>query len=40
VRDGLHLEAPQKWLSDDGTHLGSYDTQQHGMTHSNGLFLA
>ena len=37
--DGLHFEAPQKWLWDDGTELGNYNTQQHWVTHSDGLFL-
>lgn len=37
--DGLHFEAPQKWLWDDGTDLGNYNTQQHWVTHSGGLFL-
>ncbi|MBS3762593.1 MAG: exo-alpha-sialidase, partial [Planctomycetes bacterium] len=27
------------WLFDDGTELGNYNTQQHWVTHSNGLFL-
>ncbi len=38
--DGLHFEAPQKWRWDDGTDLGNYNTQQHWVTHSGGLFLA
>jgi hypothetical protein len=38
-KDGLQFEAPQKWLWDDGTDLGNYNTQQHWVTHSNGLFL-
>lgn len=37
--DGLRFEPPQKWLWDDGTDLGNYNTQQHWVTHSNGLFL-
>jgi hypothetical protein len=37
--DGLHFEAPQKWQWDDGTDLGNYNTQQHWVTHSKGLFL-
>jgi hypothetical protein len=37
--DGLQFEAPQKWLWDDGTDLGTYNTQQHWVTHSDGLFL-
>ena len=38
-QDGLHFDAPQKWLWDDGTDLGNYNTQQHWVTHSGGLFL-
>ncbi len=38
--DGLHFSQPQKWLWDDGTDLGNYNTQQHWVTHSDGLFLA
>ena len=38
-KDGLRFEAPQKWLWDDGTDLGNYNTQQHWVTHSDGLFL-
>ncbi|WP_442481440.1 sialidase family protein [Aeoliella sp. SH292] len=37
--DGLHIDEPRKWTFDDGTELGSYNTQQHWVTHSNGLFL-
>lgn len=37
--DGLHFSAPQRWLWDDGTDLGNYNTQQHWVTHSDGLFL-
>lgn len=37
--DGLHFEPPRKWLWDDGTDLGNYNTQQHWVTHSDGLFL-
>lgn len=37
--DGLHFETPRPWLFDDGTELGNYNTQQHWVTHSNGLFL-
>lgn len=38
--DGLHYSAPQKWRWDDGTDLETGDTQQHWVTHSDGLFLA
>lgn len=37
--DGLHFEAPRKWLWDDGSEFGNYNTQQHWVTHSDGLFL-
>jgi hypothetical protein len=37
--DGLHYDEPIPWTFDDGTDLGSYNTQQHWVTHSSGLFL-
>lgn len=37
--DGLHFAAPRPWTFDDGTELGSYNTQQHWLAHSDGLFL-
>jgi len=37
--DGLHYEPYKRWTFDDGTDLGTYNTQQHWVTHSNGLFL-
>jgi lysophospholipase L1-like esterase len=37
--DGLNFAEPKPWLFDDGTELGSYNTQQHWLTHSDGLFL-
>jgi hypothetical protein len=37
--DGLKFDPPQLWRFDDGEPLGSYNTQQHWMTHSEGLFL-
>jgi hypothetical protein len=37
--DGLHYEAPRRWIFDDGRDLGSYNTQTHWLTHSDGLFL-
>jgi hypothetical protein len=37
--DGLHYDAPRPWLWDDGTELGSYNTQAHWVTHDLGLFL-
>ena len=38
-QDGLHYAPPQKWLWDDGTDLGNYNTQQHWVTHNDALFL-
>lgn len=37
--DGLTYEAPRRWTFDDGSDLGNYNTQQHWVTHSDGLFL-
>jgi hypothetical protein len=37
--DGLNYAEPKPWLFDDGEDLGSYNTQQHWATHSDGLFL-
>lgn len=37
--DGLVYDKPIPWRFDDGTELGSYNTQQHWVTHSEGLFL-
>jgi hypothetical protein len=37
--DGLHFDTPVPWRFDDGSELGNYNTQQHWVTHSNGLFL-
>ena len=37
--DGLHFDKPKPWTFDDGTELGNYNTQQHWVTHSEGLFL-
>ncbi len=37
--DGLHFEKPRPWTFDDGSDLGNYNTQQHWVTHSDGLFL-
>ncbi len=37
--DGLHFDPPRKWTFDDGQELGSYNTQQHWVTHGNALFL-
>jgi len=37
--DGLKYDEPRKWLWDDGSDLGNYNTQQHWVTHAGGLFL-
>jgi hypothetical protein len=37
--DGQHFEPIRAWTFDDGTELGNYNTQQHWVTHSDGLFL-
>jgi hypothetical protein len=37
--DGLHFDEPRAWTFDDGEELGNYNTQQHWVTHSDGLFL-
>jgi lysophospholipase L1-like esterase len=37
--DGLNYEPITSWLFDDGSDLGSYNTQQHWLAHSGGLFL-
>lgn len=38
--DGLHFSPIRGWTFDDGGELGSYNTQQHWLVHSEGLFLA
>ncbi|SHN33082.1 hypothetical protein SAMN04488057_12121 [Cyclobacterium lianum] len=38
-QDGLNFEQIVPWKFDDGTELGNYNTQQHWVTHSEGLFL-
>ena len=37
--DGLHFDTPRRWTFDDGEDLGNYNTQQHWVTHSDGLYL-
>lgn len=37
--DGLNFDAPRRWTWDDGTDLGSYNTQAHWVTHGDALFL-
>ena len=39
-RDGLQFDEPRMWKWDDTNDLGSYNTQQHWVTHADGLFLA
>ena len=38
-KDGLNFAPMQVWKFDDDTELGNYNTQQHWVTHSEGLFL-
>ncbi len=38
-RDGLNFTPPRAWSWDDGSDLGSYNTQQHWVTHGDALFL-
>jgi len=37
--DGLYFEEYIPWTFDDGSELGSYNTQQHWVRHSDALFL-
>lgn len=37
--DGLRFGEPQAWTWDDGSPVPTYNTQQHWVTHSDGLFL-
>jgi hypothetical protein len=37
--DGMHFSPIRPWKFDDNTDLGSYNTQQHWVIHSEGLFL-
>jgi len=37
--DGMSFTKPERWRFDDGKDLGSYNTQQHWVTHPDGLFL-
>lgn len=39
-RDGLHYAPIKPWTFDDGRELGSYNTQQHWLAHSDALFLS
>ncbi|TMV48979.1 exo-alpha-sialidase [Paenibacillus mesophilus] len=37
--DGLQFGEPKGWTWDDGSEVPTYNTQQHWVTHSEGLFL-
>ncbi len=38
-KDGLHFTDPKPWMFDNGEPLGSYNTQQHWVSHSDALYL-
>ncbi|MEZ6128688.1 MAG: sialidase family protein [Planctomycetaceae bacterium] len=38
--DGLNYSEPTEWKFDDGETLGSYNSQQHWITHHDALYLA
>jgi len=38
-KDGLHYEPIRPWKFDDGSDLGSYNTQAHWLTHGDDLYL-
>ncbi len=37
--DGLHFGPVKRWRFDDGQELGSHNTQQHWVTHTDGMLL-
>lgn len=37
--DGLHFSEPKMWTWEDGSELGSYNTQAHWVRHDDALFL-
>lgn len=37
--DAMHWQTIKPWVFEDGSEIGSYNTQQHWVTHSDGLFL-
>lgn len=39
-KDGLRWSSFKPWTFDDGSDLGSYNTQAHWLVHSDGLFLS
>ena len=38
-KDGINYNKPVEWKFTDGSVLGSYNTQQHWVSNSHGLFL-
>src|SRR5690606_34037469 len=38
--DAKNWSEPQPWTFDDGSELGSYNTQAHWLVHKEGLFLS
>jgi lysophospholipase L1-like esterase len=38
-KDGLHFSKPKRWDWDDGSELGTYNTQQHWVSHADALYL-
>ncbi|MCK5860958.1 MAG: exo-alpha-sialidase [Candidatus Hydrogenedentes bacterium] len=38
-KDGLHFAAVRPWQFEEGGELGSYNTQQHWLVHTDGLYL-
>lgn len=38
--DGLHYSEPRRWTWEDGTELGTYNTQHHWVAHRDALHLA
>ena len=39
-KDGLQWTPVKSWTFDDGSDLGSYNTQAHWLVHNDGLFLS
>lgn len=37
--DGMNFSEPVPWTFEDGSEIGNYNTQQHWVNHSDGLFL-
>ena len=37
--DGLHFSKPKRWDRDDGSELGTYNTQSHWVSHADALYL-